>query len=198
VGNVPKTQFYTATSIDGFIADQHNSLDWLFEVEQGGEDEAGSNPFADFFAGVGAFAMGATTYEWVMEHDALLERPLKWADYYGDVPAWVFTHRELPPIPGANLTFVQGDVRPVHEAMVAAAKDKNVWLVGGGELAGAFADAGLLDELILGVAPVTLGAGAPLLPRRMTSSRLTLTGLERRGQFAYLTYDVGPLPPDPA
>ena len=187
---MPKTQFYTATSIDGFIADEHNSLDWLFEADK--DSEAGSNPFADFFADVGAFAMGATTYEWVMEHDALLERPLKWADYYGDVPAWVFTHRELPPIPGANLTFVQGDVRPVHEAMVAAAEDKNVWLVGGGELAGAFADAGLLDELILGVAPVTLGAGAPLLPRRMTSSRLTLTGLERRGQFAYLTYDVAP------
>jgi len=186
---VPKTQFYTATSIDGFIADQHNSLDWLFEVGEGTD-----NPFADFFAGVGAFAMGATTYEWVMEHDALLDQPLKWADYYGDVPAWVFTHRELPAIPGADLRFVQGDVRPVHEAMVATAKDKNVWLVGGGELAGAFADAGLLDEIILGVAPVALGAGAPLLPRRMTSSRLTLTGMEQRGQFAYLTYDVGPPP----
>jgi dihydrofolate reductase len=48
----------------------------------------------------------------------------------------------------------------------------------------------LLDELILGVAPVTLGAGAPLLPRRLTSQRLSLTGLRRRGQFAYLTYAV--------
>jgi dihydrofolate reductase len=191
VQDVPKTQYYTATSIDGFIADQHNSLDWLFAV---GEDDSGSNPFADFFAGVGAFAMGATTYEWVMEHDALQEQPLKWADYYGDVPAWVFTHRELPPIPGADLTFVQGDVRPVHEAMTTAAQGKNIWLVGGGELAGAFADAGLLDEIVLGVAPVTLGAGAPLLPRRLTSSRLTLTAMEQRGQFAYLTYAVG-LPP---
>jgi dihydrofolate reductase len=75
--------------------------------------------------------------------------------------------------------------------MVEAAKGRNVWIVGGGELAGAFADEGLLDELVLGVAPVTLGAGAPLLPRRMTSSRLTLTNVEQRGQFAYLTYAVG-------
>jgi len=186
---VAKTQYYTATTMDGFIADPDNSLDWLFEVDEGGE-----NPFAAFFSDVGAFAMGATTYEWVMEHDALLEQPLKWADYYGDTPAWVFSHRSLAPIPGADLTFVQGDVRPVHAAMVEAAKGKNVWIVGGGELAGAFADAGLLDELILGVAPVTLGAGAPLLPRRMTSSRLTLTGLERKGEFAYLTYRVGPPP----
>jgi dihydrofolate reductase len=182
-----KTQYYTATSIDGFIADPDNSLDWLFEV--GGD--AAANPFAEFFADVGAFAMGATTYEWVLAHDQLLEQPLKWADYYGTTPAWVFTHRPLPPIPGAAITFVQGDVRPVHDEMVRAAAGKNVWLVGGGELVGGFADAGLLDELILGVAPVTLGAGAPLLPRRMSSSRLSLEKLERRGEFGYLTYRVG-------
>jgi dihydrofolate reductase len=182
---VPKTQYYTATTIDGFIADEHNSLDWLFEVDEGGQ-----NPFAGFFAEVGAFAMGATTYQWVLEHDALLDRPLKWKDYYGDVPAWVFTHRDLPPIPGANLTFVRDDVRPVHAAMTEAAQGKNLWLVGGGELVGAFADAGLLDEIILGVAPVTLGAGAPVLPRRLPSSRLTLDRMEQLGQFAYLTYQV--------
>jgi dihydrofolate reductase len=182
-----KTQYYTATSIDGFIADQDNSLDWLFEIGGGAAD----NPFAEFFADVGAFAMGATTYEWVLEHDQLLDQPLKWADYYGETPAWVFTHRQLTPIPGATLNFVQGDVRPVHDAMMRAAAGKNVWLVGGGELAGAFADAGLLDEIILGIAPVALGAGAPLLPRRIGSSRLSLEKLEKRGEFGYLTYRVG-------
>jgi dihydrofolate reductase len=183
-----KTQYYTATSFDGYIADSDNSLDWLFAIEGAEKD----NVFPAFFADVGAFAMGATTYEWVLEHDALLDQPLKWADYYGDVPAWVFTHRELSPIPGADLRFVSGDVRPVHEAMTAAAAGKNLWIVGGGELVGAFADAGLLDEIILGVAPVTLGGGAPLLPRRMDSSRLSLTDVTRRGSFAYLTYAVGP------
>ncbi|MCA2218076.1 dihydrofolate reductase family protein [Jidongwangia harbinensis] len=184
---MPKTQYYTATTVDGFIADENNSLDWLFAVE--GDSD---NPFAEFFADVGAFCMGATTYLWVLEHDALLDRPLKWADYYGDVPCWVFTHRDLPRIPGADLTFVSGDVRPVHEAMTATARDKNIWVVGGGELAGSFADAGLLDELILGVAPVSLGAGAPLLPRRIPSSRMSLGKVEQRGPFAYLTYQIGP------
>jgi dihydrofolate reductase len=181
------TQYYTATSVDGFIADAGNSLDWLFEVEGGGE-----NPFGAFFAGVGAFAMGATTYEWVLAHDRLLDEPQKWHGYYGDVPSWVFTHREMPAIPGADVRFVRGDVRPVHDAMVAAAAGRNVWLVGGGELVGQFADAGLLDEIILSVAPVTLGAGAPLLPRRLTSARLSLTGVRRNGQFANLTYAVRP------
>jgi dihydrofolate reductase len=186
---MPKTQYYTATTIDGYIADPDNSLDWLFEVGDGRDDE---NPFATFFAGVGAFAMGATTYRWVLDHEQLLDNPQKWKEYYGDVPAWVFTHRDLPPIPGATVHFVHGDVRPVHAAMTSAAADRNIWVVGGGALAGDFADAGLLDELILGVAPVTLGGGAPVLPRRLPASRLTLTEMKQRGQFAYLTYAVGP------
>ena len=180
-----RTQYYTATTIDGFIADEHNSLDWLFEADSGGNAD-----FKPFFERVGAFAMGRTTYEWILGHDRLLEHPEKWAEYYADVPAWVFSNHELPAVPGADLHFVRGDVRPVHEAMTRAAAGRNIWLVGGGELVGRFADAGLLDELVLGVAPVTLGAGAPVLPRRLTSSRLTLRRAEQRHQFAYLTYDV--------
>ncbi|GAA1587615.1 dihydrofolate reductase family protein [Actinoplanes couchii] len=180
-----KTQYYTATSFDGYIADQDNSLDWLFEVEDRGE-----SPFGEFFSGVGAFAMGATTYEWVLAHERALERPSAWLEPYGDIPAWIFTHRELPKVPGANLHFVRGDVAPVHAAMTRAAAGRNVWLTGGGDLVGQFDDAGLLDEVILGVAPVALGAGAPVLPRRIPSSRLTLTSARPLGPFAYLTYDV--------
>jgi dihydrofolate reductase len=112
---------------------------------------------------------------------------------YGDVPCWVFTHRDLPPVPDANIFFVSGDVKRVHQAMVVAAQGKNVWLVGGGELVGQFADQGLLDEIILGVAPVTLGSGAPLLPRRLTAHQMALTHVAQMGQFAYLTYAVGAL-----
>jgi dihydrofolate reductase len=185
---VAKTQFYTATSIDGYIADQDGSLDWLFEVDEGTD-----NPFGAFFAGVGALAMGATTYEWVLKNDNVLDEPGNWHDVYGDMPCWVFTHRELPLVPDANIFFVSGDVKRVHEAMQVAAQGRNVWIVGGGDLVGEFADQGLLDEIILGVAPVTLGAGAPLLPRRLTSQQLALTGVAQMGQFAYLTYAVGTL-----
>ena len=125
--------------------------------------------------------MGATTYEWVLENDNLLDEPENWHDMYGDVPCWVFTHRDLPPVPDANVFMVSGDVRRVHEAMVVAAKGKNVWLVGGGNLVGQFVDQGLLDEIILGIAPVILGEGAPLLPRRLTSRQLALTGVRADG-----------------
>lgn len=182
-----KTQYYTATSFDGFIADENDSLDWLFEVDRG---ETGKDAFDEFFAAVGAMAMGSTTYEWIIDHDRLLEEPERWRGYYGETPTWVFTHRTLPAIPGANVSFVQGDVAPVHEQMTRAAGAKNIWLVGGGDLVGQFADRQLLDEILLGVAPVTLGRGAPLLPRRLTTSDLELVELAQEGQFARLTYRV--------
>jgi len=185
---VAKTQYYTATSVDGFTADLDNSLDWLFEVDEGTD-----NPFGAFFAGVGAFAMGASTYEWVLKNDNVLEEPQNWHEMYGDIPCWVFTHRELPLVPDANIFMVSGDVTRVHEAMLVAAQGRNVWLAGGGDLVGEFTDAGLLDEIILGVAPAMLGAGTPLLPRRLTSQQMVLTNVAQMGQFAYLTYAVGSL-----
>jgi len=184
---VTKTQYYTATSLDGYLADEANSLDWLFEVDRAPE---GRHTFEAFFSGVGAMAMGATTYEWVVEHDRMLEDPGKWRAYHRDVPCWVFSHRTLPAIPGADIRFVQGDVAPVCEGMARAAAGRNIWLVGGGDLVGQFADRGLLDEILLGVAPVTLGGGAPLLPRRLTASRLELVEAEQDRQFARLTYRV--------
>jgi dihydrofolate reductase len=179
-----KTQYYTATSLDGYIADEHNSLDWLFEVDRADGDDS----FARFFADVGAMAMGATTYEWVLDHDHLLDQPAKWHAYYGETPCWIFTHRTLPPVPGADIRFVHGDVRPVHQEMTQAAGDRNVWLVGGGELVGQFADCSLLDEILVGVAPVTLGGGAPLLPRRLTAADLELVDVARDRQFVRLSY----------
>jgi dihydrofolate reductase len=186
---VGKTQYYTATSIDGFIADASNSLDWLF---QAGTSAGKEDRFSAFFAEVGAMAMGATTYEWVVAHESLMQDPGRWQQYYGSVPCWVFTHRQLSPVPGADLVFARGDVRPVHEQMARAADGRNIWLVGGGELAGQFADAGLLDEILLGIAPVMLGAGADLLPRRLLASNLTLTGVEHDGQFVFLDYHLAP------
>jgi len=85
---------------------------------------------------------------------------------------------------------VSGSVSDHLDAIRETAGDKDVWLVGGGDLAGQFADAGALDELMLSVAAVTLGSGAPLLPRRIESDRLRLTHVAQVGQFVELRYDV--------
>lgn len=182
------TRYYTAASLDGFIADESNSLEWLFEVP--GSDEAAGARFDRFFADVGAMAMGATTYRWVIEHEALLEHPERWSAFYGDRPCWVFSHGEVPIVPDAQLYVVQGPVGPIHRVMTAAAGRRDIWLVGGGDLVGQFADEGLLDRIHVAVAPVTLGAGAPLLPRRLPASWLHLANVEHDGHFVFLDYDV--------
>jgi dihydrofolate reductase len=182
-----KTQYYTATSVDGFIADADNSLEWLFQVGSAG-DEVIQDEYPKFIAEVGAMAMGSTTYEWIAAHTGFLDDPAKW-EY--TIPTWVFSSRDLPRADGLDIRFVRGDVRPVHAEMVEAAAGRNVWLVGGGDLVGQFHDHGLLDELILGVAPVLLGSGAPLLPRRIAAPALKLTDVTRYGDtFVTLRYAV--------
>ncbi|PTX94375.1 dihydrofolate reductase family protein [Opitutus sp. ER46] len=185
-----KTQYFTASSLDGYIATEDDSIDWLFPL---GDINATSYPA--FFAQVGALAMGSSTYEWMLRHTQAV------ADQTGSAwpypqPTWVFSRRPLPAIPDATLHFVQGDVRPVHAAMRAAAGDKNLWIVGGGDLAGQFHDAGLLDEIIVQVASVTLGRGKPLFPRRLTTPPLILTSARQVGPgLAELHYQVPAVPP---
>jgi dihydrofolate reductase len=158
-------------------------LDWLFTRAR---DEEGPLNYGQFIAEVGAIAMGSTTYEWILDHEFAGKDAADWTWPY-DVPCWVFTHRTLPVVPGARIEFTSAEVTSVHEEMVSAAGDRNVWIVGGGDLAGQFADAGLLDEVIVSVAPVTLGGGAPLLPRRI---ELRLDELERNGDFACARFSV--------
>jgi dihydrofolate reductase len=179
-----KTQYYTASSLDGFIADSENSLDWLLQFS--GVEESS---YAGFIRDVGALAMGSTTYEWLLRHQASSGSstpPWPYAQ-----PVWVFTSRTLPTIARADVRFASGDVRPVHREMTQAAAGRNIWIVGGGDLAGQFHDHGLLDELIVQIAAVTLGAGAPLLPRRITTPPLRLTSARPFGEgFVELRYDV--------
>jgi dihydrofolate reductase len=191
-----KTVYNTATSVDGYIADSENSLEWLFTVPGGlpeepdAKSEAAETPldeFGEFLAGVGAICMGSTTYEWILDYEKAVEHPEKWVY---EQPTWVFTTRDLPAVPGADIRFVSGDVAPVHAEMVATAGERDRWIVGGGELVGKFFDAGLLDEIRLSLAPVFLGEGAPLLPRRMLSEHLELTETKSTGQFACVTYRV--------
>jgi len=180
-----KTQYYTATSLDGFIATEDDSLDWLFPL--GDLNETG---YPAFIEAVGALAMGSATYEWILRHADKVAAEMG-ASWPYSQPVWVFSSRTLPHAAGANIRFVRGDVRPVHAAMQDAAGSKNIWIVGGGDLAGQFYDASLLDEIIVQVGSVTLGRGKQLFPRRVTSPPLRLVSVQQVGSgIAELRYEV--------
>ncbi len=180
-----KTQYYTATSLDGFIATEDHSLEWLFQL-----GDINDTSYPEFIKDVGALAMGSSTYEWMLRH-AIKPESGTGEPWPYTQPTWVFSSRSLPPVPGALLHFVRGDVRPVHEHMRQAAGGGNIWLVGGGELVGQFYDAGLLDEIIVQIGSVTLGAGKPLLPRYIAFPPLSLASARMIGPgFAELRYNV--------
>ncbi len=187
-----RTQYYTAASLDGFIATTDHSLEWLFPL-----GDIAETSYSSFIREVGAIAMGSSTYQWMLRNVVGPEakRPQPWPYQQ---PCWIFSSRPQPSVPGADLHFVRGDVRPVHAALGDAAAGKNIWLVGGGELAGQFHDHGLLDDIFVQIGSVTLGSGQPLLPRTITHPSLKLISVRQVGTgFAELHYEV-PRPVTPA
>ena len=180
-----KTQYYTSSSLDGFLATEDDSLEWLFPL-----GDISETSYPSFIEGVGAIAMGSSTYEWILRNAGTVSEQTGTAWPYTQ-PTWVFTSRKLPTMEGANVTFANGDVRAAHSQMLAAANGKNVWVMGGGGLAAQFHDAGLLDEITVQIGSATLGCGKPLFPRRLLSPGLALLAATQVGTgFAELTYNV--------
>lgn len=185
----------TATSLDGFTADGNGSLAWLVAV---GGDEADEADEASWLDGVGALVMGSATFHWLVRELNLGAHPERWTEAHGARPAFVFSTRDLPCVDGADVRAVRGDVRGHADAIGAAAGEGEVRVVGGGDLAGQFLDAGLLNVVAVTIAPVTLGAGRPLLPRFVPASRLELLEARARGRFVRARYAVDGAPSDRA
>src|SRR5215218_3071825 len=72
-------------------------------------DDDGPLSFREFMAGVGAMAMGTTTYEWILDQEPADDTLAGWT-WPPKVPCWVFTHRELPGVPGAQVEFTSAGI----------------------------------------------------------------------------------------
>ena len=178
--------YYTSSSLNGYIADERNSLEWLFAVDA----SAGSPDTSGFIESVGVQVMGTTTYEWLLRTEGLLEVPQKWQRFFGSLNTCVLTSRTLPRPEGANITFIAGPVNQHIAEIEALAGERNVWVVGGGDVAAQFLDAGRLDRIEITFAPVALADGAPVLPRFVPAGRLQLEAVHQEGPFARLVYRV--------
>lgn len=181
-----RTVYYTATTLDGYIADPEETLTWLTGFEPADGNAGDGLPLKDtypaFFEGIGALAMGARTYEFIRK-----------ADYwpYGEMATWVYTHRELEPIErAAGLRFASGEVAADHAEQVDAAGGKDVWIVGGGDLASQYAAAGLLDLVRVTVVPIALGEGSPLFARPLAKPMRLLDTTPYANGMVELSYAV--------
>lgn len=142
-----KITYYVAMSTDGFIAREDGDVSWLDDLDI----DVGETGYDEFFADIDGLVMGRNTYDFIFNYGS-------WP--YGDKPGWVFTTRDLKPLPGANIKIVQATDELIREA--ESQNLKHLWLVGGGKLASLFLEKKLLTHLSIFVMPVTLNEGIPL------------------------------------
>jgi dihydrofolate reductase len=191
------TQYYCAATLDGYIADADDGIEWLTGYEgsyEGVGAEAGpmseGGSYENFYAEVGALVSGSVTYEFILGH---IEAGGNWP--YAGKPCWVLSSRDLPVPEGerVDVRIANGSVRDLYDEMMEAAGERNLWIVGGGNVASQFADAGLLDEVLLTVVPVVLGEGKPLFDRRLPGGPLQLTAVAPHANgMVGLSYRVTP------
>lgn len=176
-----KVILFIATSLDGYIATEEDSLDWLFKIE--GE---GDNGYSEFLETIDTIIMGRRTYDWILK-----EVP-------GDFPyqtqkCYVFTNTLKES--NANIEFVSEEASSLL-SKIKKTPGKNIWIVGGGELISHFIKEKLIDEYILTVAPVLIGKGIPLFKKMEGEVELELLGTRQFNQFVELHYKMKNIPMD--
>ncbi|MFC3209744.1 dihydrofolate reductase family protein [Planomicrobium okeanokoites] len=166
---------YIAESLDGYIATEDDSLDWLFKVE--GEGDAG---YAEFMETIDTVVMGRRTYDWVMDMEK--------GEYpYEGLKSYIYSRSVSDKSVGGDIEFIDMDI-PAFADMLKSTPGKNIWIIGGSELLAGFMDAGLIDEFIISIAPVVIGRGIPLFQKSDLMTEYRLKEVKRYGEFAQLHY----------
>ncbi len=168
---------YIASSLDGFIADSGEGLEWLYKAEA----DLGEHHYDLFLATIRTIVMGRTTYEWMARSG------MDWP--YAGKRVYVVTSR-LIDAPVAPL-----EIRSDIDALITelrALDDGNVWMLGGGRLQMAFIERGALDEIEIYIASALVGGGYPLFPPTGFKATLTLLSAKSLGSgMARLHYRIG-------
>lgn len=162
-----KTILYIATTLDGKIARKDGSLDWLFALANPNQIDHG---YGQFLSTIGTTVMGKNTY------NEILGFGVDWP--YAGMHSYVVTtdndFKSTTPdtlIVTTNLTEFVNDLKKKNE--------KDIWLIGGGQLIASFLENELLDRMILTLIPTTIGEGIPLFPEIAIETSWTLTSVER-------------------
>jgi len=181
-------RYYAAQTLDGYIAEADDTLDWLMEYEghfEGADSDANQAGYEAFYEGIGALVMGSVTYEFVLAHGGDWPYPGK--------PCWILSSRELPKPQGADVDVrvVSREIPDLIDEMLDSAGERDLWIVGGGNVASQFADHGLLDRVEVTVVPVVLGEGKPLFDRRLPGGPMQLLGTRTHSSgMVSLDYEI--------
>lgn len=154
-----KIILYIAMSLDGFIAKEDGNLDWLTKYDNNKEDYG----FKELYDRIGTVLVGSTTYFQV-------------EDVYEGKDVYVFSRKSLKNKP-YNVHFVKGNVEDVVNNLELG-DNRNIWLVGGADLANQLLRADLIDEYVITIIPILLGSGIPLFRGKNPESDLMLLNVK--------------------
>ncbi len=152
--------YYVAQSVDGYIADVNEKVDWL----DGFGDENEDFGYHSFYDNIDSLVMGSSTYKFVEQYG-------EWP--YPGKPSWVLT--------GKNREAMDPLIRISNQSPVDVLREirdsgfKRTWLVGGGKLASSFLEIGAITEFIITIIPVLLGDGFPVIADLDKRHNLTIT-----------------------
>lgn len=170
-----KLVLYIATSLDGYIATEDDSLEWLFKTE--GE---GDNGYSEFYNTVDTILIGRRTYDWIIEQE-------KGNFPYKNKKCYVFSKTESGK--NENVEFINEDVVEFTNK-IKRLDGGNIWLVGGGNLLHSFIKERLVDEFIITIAPTLIGHGIELFKKNDFELELKLRNIRKFNQFVELHYEV--------
>lgn len=169
-----KVIFYGAISLDGYLADAQQSLIWLDQVEPG---EIMKKSYEPFINRVDTMIWGRNSFDYVINN--IPEFP------YSNQQHYLFTSHSVEPL--ANLQVVNGTPTQLVSKLIKE-PGKDIWIVGGGGIVTELIEAGLVDELIIQVAPVLLGSGYRLFQNLTKPVNYELKATKQFGQFVENTY----------
>ena len=166
-----RLRYCVAASLDGFVAGPQGEYDWITMDP--------STDFETFFKEFDTVLMGRRTYEVAAKGRGALIPGMK----------TLVCSRTLRAGDHPEVVIVDNAVEAVGALKSTMGKD--IWLFGGGDLFRSLLDARLVDTIELGVMPVLLSQGIPLLPSGSRSPRLRLVQIKTSPVgIVGLTYSV--------
>jgi dihydrofolate reductase len=163
---VARIKLYIACSLDGFIAREDGSIDWLNEYENNAKTDYG---YSEFYVSIGTVLMGRKTYEQVLGFG-------EWP--YKEKKVYVFTRQKEPLKREKNVEFISGDIGE-FVCQLKEKAEQDLWIVGGSQLIKVFLKENLIQDFVIFIVPIILGSGIPLFDHIGKEIRLTTGNLEK-------------------
>lgn len=161
-----KVILYISQSLDGFIADDNGSVDWILGND---EEYVSDYGYENFIKDIDTVILGATTYKQIKNELS----PDKWV--YENLQSYVLTREKIEDTP--NIKYMSIEIKNLINKLQQE-NGKNIWICGGANLINQCVKENLIDEYQITTVPVILGNGIRLFEENNKNIKLELKDIK--------------------